>query len=148
MHSLGTTLRNLNHRSRILFRLARLKRSASGKFFHSRATTVPVLARFSQKNDLRDAGGIRMVTDHKPTIRLLSKLVIDLRPYLFQCGAAIYQHVPDSNIFKLPAFMDSNVMNWMKTEFPTQLSLIQAKAGSPVDLQRIQNESLRLALEE
>ncbi|KAJ3821428.1 hypothetical protein F5880DRAFT_1582041 [Lentinula raphanica] len=76
------------------------------------------------------------------------KLVMDLRPYLFQCGAAIYQHVPDSNIFKLPAFMDSDVMNWMKTEFPTQLSLIQAKAGSPVDLQRIQNESLRLALEE
>ncbi|KAJ3730396.1 hypothetical protein C8R42DRAFT_650031, partial [Lentinula raphanica] len=76
------------------------------------------------------------------------KLVMDLRPYVFQCGAAIYQHVPDSNIFKLPAFMDSDVTNWMKTEFPTQLSLIQAKAGSPVDLQRIQNESLRLALEE
>ncbi|KAJ3776228.1 hypothetical protein FB446DRAFT_683067 [Lentinula raphanica] len=75
-------------------------------------------------------------------------LVMDLRPYVFQCGAAIYQHVPDSNIFKLPAFMDNDVTNWMKTQFPTQLSLIQAKAGSPVDLQRIQNESLRLALEE
>ncbi|KAJ3752657.1 hypothetical protein EV360DRAFT_75166 [Lentinula raphanica] len=75
-------------------------------------------------------------------------LVMDLRPYVFQCGAAIYQHVPDSNIFKLPAFMDNDVTNWMKTQFPTQLSLIQAKAGSPVDLQQIQNESLHLALEE
>jgi hypothetical protein len=36
----------------------------------------------------------------------------------------------------------------MKTDFPTNLSLLQAKAGNPVDLQRIQDESMRLSLEE
>ncbi|KAF8870466.1 hypothetical protein BD779DRAFT_1681089 [Infundibulicybe gibba] len=36
----------------------------------------------------------------------------------------------------------------MKTTFRTELTLLQAKAGSPLDLARIQNESLRLALEE
>lgn len=36
----------------------------------------------------------------------------------------------------------------MKTDFRTSLSLLKSKEGSPVDLQRIQNESLRLALEE
>ena len=36
----------------------------------------------------------------------------------------------------------------MTTEFATNLALLQAKQGSPIDLQRIQNESLRLALEE
>lgn len=36
----------------------------------------------------------------------------------------------------------------MKSEFPTALSLLKAKEGSPIDLQRIQNESLQLALEE
>ncbi|KAJ7289689.1 hypothetical protein C8J57DRAFT_1494110 [Mycena rebaudengoi] len=33
-------------------------------------------------------------------------------------------------------------------DFPTQLALLQASAGSPLDLTRIQNESLRVALEE
>lgn len=43
---------------------------------------------------------------------------------------------------------NADVRNWMKTEFPTQLSLLQANAGSPVDLTRIQNESLRTEMEE
>lgn len=36
----------------------------------------------------------------------------------------------------------------MKSDFPTSLALLKANQGSPVDLQRIQTESLRLALEE
>jgi hypothetical protein len=36
----------------------------------------------------------------------------------------------------------------MKTEFPANLSLLQAKAGHPVNLQRIQDQSMRLSLEE
>ncbi|KAF9062011.1 hypothetical protein BDP27DRAFT_1369177 [Rhodocollybia butyracea] len=75
-------------------------------------------------------------------------LAIQLRPFLFQCGAAIYQRSPDSNLFKLPALANPDVQSWMKNTFPTALSVIRANAGSPVDLQRIQNESLRLALEE
>lgn len=36
----------------------------------------------------------------------------------------------------------------MKDDFPSRLVVLQANQGSPIDLQRIQNESLRLALEE
>lgn len=36
----------------------------------------------------------------------------------------------------------------MKNDFPSGLAVLRANQGSPVDLQRIQNESLRLALEE
>lgn len=67
---------------------------------------------------------------------------------LMQCGAAIYQKCPKSAIFRLPALANADVIGWMKTTFPTQLCLLQAKAGSPVDLARIQNDSLRHALEE
>ncbi|KAJ7906164.1 hypothetical protein B0H13DRAFT_2021438 [Mycena leptocephala] len=58
------------------------------------------------------------------------QLIVKLRPYLFQCGAAIYQKWPESTIFRLPAFMD------------------RTQAGNPVDLQRIQNVFLRVALQE
>ncbi|KAJ7202449.1 hypothetical protein C8J57DRAFT_1622921 [Mycena rebaudengoi] len=75
-------------------------------------------------------------------------MVQHLRPYVFQCGAALMQKCPDSAIFGLPALANADVRNWMKTEFPTQLSLLQANAGSPVDLTRIQNESLRTEMEE
>lgn len=40
------------------------------------------------------------------------------------------------------------VQMWMKTTFRTELSVLQAAAGSSVDLARIQNEALRQALEE
>ncbi|KAJ7857354.1 hypothetical protein B0H13DRAFT_1960478 [Mycena leptocephala] len=76
------------------------------------------------------------------------QLIVKLRPYLFQCGAAIYQKWPESTIFRLPAFMDPDVRNWMSSTFPSQLSLLQANAGNPVDLQRIQNVFLRVALQE
>lgn len=36
----------------------------------------------------------------------------------------------------------------MKNDFPSSLAILRANQGSPIDLQRIQNESLRLALEE
>ncbi|KAF9072256.1 hypothetical protein BDP27DRAFT_424984 [Rhodocollybia butyracea] len=76
------------------------------------------------------------------------KLIIDLRPYLFQCGASIFQQCPESALFKLPALANNNVRNWMKTTFLSELSVLRASAGSPIDLQRIQNESLRQAIEE
>ncbi|KAJ7462509.1 hypothetical protein FB451DRAFT_1404301 [Mycena latifolia] len=76
------------------------------------------------------------------------QMIIDLRSYLFQCGAAIYQKWPQSSIFRLPAFHDSDVLNWMKTTFPSELAVLRANAGNPVDLERIQNTHLRVALEE
>ncbi|KAF8816577.1 hypothetical protein BYT27DRAFT_7229903 [Phlegmacium glaucopus] len=75
-------------------------------------------------------------------------MVISLRPYLFQCGAVIFQSCPNSALFKLPALANHDVQAWMKTDFPTNLSLLQAKAGNPVDFQRIQDEAMRLSLED
>ncbi|KAF8055687.1 hypothetical protein FPV67DRAFT_1741394 [Lyophyllum atratum] len=54
------------------------------------------------------------------------QMVITLRPYLFQCAAAIYQS------FQIPA----------------QLAALNAATGDPVNLARIQNSILRQALEE
>ncbi|KAJ7098524.1 hypothetical protein B0H15DRAFT_945042 [Mycena belliarum] len=76
------------------------------------------------------------------------QMIIDLRPYFFQCGAAVYQKWPKSSIFRLPAFRDPDVLNWMKATYPSELSVLQANAGNPVDLERIQNTHLRVALEE
>ncbi|KAK7053211.1 hypothetical protein VNI00_003830 [Paramarasmius palmivorus] len=64
------------------------------------------------------------------------------------CGAAIYQEVPNSALFKLPALANTDVRNWMKNTFPSALSVLKAAAGSPVDLQRVANEAIRQALEE
>ncbi|KAJ7493956.1 hypothetical protein FB451DRAFT_1491519 [Mycena latifolia] len=93
-------------------------------------------------------------------------MVIDLRPYAFQasvshrlssvavlifyiqCGAAIFQKCPKSALFRLPAFANEDVRNWMKTTFPTELALLQANAGSPVDLMAVQNDVLRKSLED
>ncbi|KAJ7019185.1 hypothetical protein C8F04DRAFT_916431, partial [Mycena alexandri] len=76
------------------------------------------------------------------------QMVIDLRPYAFQSGAAIFQKCPKSVIFRLPAFCDTDVRNWMKSTFPSELSLLQAKEGNPVDLLLVQNAVLRKALED
>ncbi|KAF7378502.1 hypothetical protein MSAN_00277700 [Mycena sanguinolenta] len=73
-------------------------------------------------------------------------MVVELREYLFQCGAAIWQLVPKSSIFRLPAFQDPDVRNWMTTEYPTQLSTLQAAAGDPVEIERVQNVILARAL--
>ncbi|KAJ6511689.1 hypothetical protein DFH09DRAFT_1434967 [Mycena vulgaris] len=73
-------------------------------------------------------------------------MVIQLRPYAFQCGAAIFQKCPKSALFRLPAFTNTDVRNWMTTTFPTELALLQASAGSPVDLALVQNEVLRQSL--
>jgi hypothetical protein len=58
---------------------------------------------------------------------------------MIECGAAIWQLVPTSAIFWLPAFQDTDVRNWMKTGFPAQLSDLQAVAGDPLQIERIQN---------
>ncbi|KAJ7809805.1 hypothetical protein B0H14DRAFT_3481198 [Mycena olivaceomarginata] len=48
----------------------------------------------------------------------------------------------------LPAFCDTDVRNWMQSTFPSELSLLQAKEGSPADLLLVQNAGLRKALED
>ncbi|PPQ79199.1 hypothetical protein CVT24_012739, partial [Panaeolus cyanescens] len=75
------------------------------------------------------------------------KMVIDLRPYLFQSGAAIYQLVPESPLFRLPALANTDVQNWMKHEFPNQLALLKASAGDPISTERIQNAELQRILQ-
>ncbi|KAJ7876636.1 hypothetical protein B0H13DRAFT_2347514 [Mycena leptocephala] len=67
------------------------------------------------------------------------QMVIDLRPYTFQCGAAIFQKCPKSALFRLPAFCDTDFRTWMQSTFPSELSLLQVKEGSPADLLLIQN---------
>ncbi|KAF9474955.1 hypothetical protein BDN70DRAFT_814884, partial [Pholiota conissans] len=75
------------------------------------------------------------------------KMIISLRPYLFQCGAAIFQICPESSIFRLPALANLDVRNWMKTGYPTSLSLLEAKAGNSFEVERIQNKEIRDSLE-
>lgn len=74
------------------------------------------------------------------------ELAIKLRPYLFQCGAAIFQTCPTSAIFKLPAFVNEDVQRWMKHSYPHDLALRQAKAGEPIAIERVQNELIRESL--
>ncbi|KAJ7926482.1 hypothetical protein B0H13DRAFT_1599594 [Mycena leptocephala] len=74
------------------------------------------------------------------------EMAIELREYLFQCGAAIWQLVPGSSIFRLPAFQSTDVRNWMSTGYLAELSALQAAAGNPVELERIQNVALVRAL--
>ncbi|KAF8221946.1 hypothetical protein L208DRAFT_1382060 [Tricholoma matsutake] len=64
------------------------------------------------------------------------------------CGAAIFELCPKSALFKLPALANQEVQTWMKTTFWTELSALQAAAGSSVYLAWIQNEALWQALEE
>ncbi|KAJ7771090.1 hypothetical protein DFH07DRAFT_953710 [Mycena maculata] len=73
-------------------------------------------------------------------------MVIELREYLFQCGAAIWQIEPQSALFRLPAFQNQDVRHWMTSGYPSTLSGLQASAGNPVDLQRIENIALVSAL--
>ncbi|KAK7027617.1 hypothetical protein R3P38DRAFT_3190602 [Favolaschia claudopus] len=75
-------------------------------------------------------------------------MIVELRPYLFQVGVGppLFQKRPNSAIFKLPALANRDVQNWMKTEFPEQLSRLQAAAGSTIDLERIQNTEIHRAL--
>ena len=94
-------------------------------------------------------------------------MAIDLRVYLFQvsggsfivfsrytqviwmeAAAAIFQVLPRSPIFRLPALARSDVQAWMTNVYPSELACLQANAGSPIDLMRIQNEAMRQALEE
>ncbi|KAF9065976.1 hypothetical protein BDP27DRAFT_1297792 [Rhodocollybia butyracea] len=73
-------------------------------------------------------------------------MIINLRPYLFQCAAAIFQVCPKSSVFRLPALANSDVQNWMRSTFPTDLSLLKANAGNPLDLERLQNDILQREL--
>ncbi|KAJ7268872.1 hypothetical protein C8J57DRAFT_1608900 [Mycena rebaudengoi] len=81
-------------------------------------------------------------------------MVQHLRPYVFQAGIIFkstligFNKCPDSVIFRLLALANADVCNWMTTTFPAQLVILQASDENPVDLSRIQNESLRIALEE
>ncbi|KAJ7286609.1 hypothetical protein C8J57DRAFT_1216765 [Mycena rebaudengoi] len=76
------------------------------------------------------------------------QMIIQLRPYLFHCGAAIFQKWPRSSIFRLPALAHPDVRNWMTHRYPSELAVLQANAGSPIDLECIQNTHLRVTLEE
>ncbi|KAK6984727.1 hypothetical protein R3P38DRAFT_2806331 [Favolaschia claudopus] len=76
------------------------------------------------------------------------QMIIDMRPYAFQSGAALFQSCPKSALFRLPAFQDEDVRNWMKTTFPEELTLLHAQAGDPADLLLVQNNVLRKALED
>ncbi|CAK5268920.1 unnamed protein product [Mycena citricolor] len=72
-------------------------------------------------------------------------MIIKLRPYLFQCAGALYQICPNSQIFNLPAFT-TDVRNWMKTEYPQQLSALKAQSGDPTALASVQNDAIRSSL--
>ena len=65
-----------------------------------------------------------------------------------QCAAALYQVRPSSALFRLPALACNDVREWMSKEYPSQLAILQAKQGSPVDLEHMQNAILRRSLEE
>ncbi|KAJ7240689.1 hypothetical protein C8J57DRAFT_1245135 [Mycena rebaudengoi] len=65
-----------------------------------------------------------------------------------KCAAAIYQVQPKSALFKLPALQNPDVRNWMSSVFPVDLKRLKDSEKEPLDLARIQNEALRLSLEE
>ncbi|KAJ7258192.1 hypothetical protein C8J57DRAFT_1234366 [Mycena rebaudengoi] len=75
------------------------------------------------------------------------QVLIELRPYMFQCATAIYQVQPKSALFKLLALQNPDVRNWMFKVFP-DLKRLKDSEKEPLDLARIQNEALRLSLEE
>ncbi|KAJ7198510.1 hypothetical protein GGX14DRAFT_374030, partial [Mycena pura] len=76
------------------------------------------------------------------------QMIIQLRPYLFQCGAAIYQKHPNSALFRLPAFKDRDVKYWMKTTFRDSLTLLEASEGDPFAQLRIENHLLNTSYKE
>ncbi|KAJ7262072.1 hypothetical protein C8J57DRAFT_1232197 [Mycena rebaudengoi] len=65
---------------------------------------------------------------------------------------AIYQVQPKSALFKLPALQNPDVRSWMSSVFPVDLKRLKDSEKDsekePLDLARIQNEALRLSLEE
>ena len=42
--------------------------------------------------------------------------------------------------------MNNDVKNWMKTEFLQNLTLLKSQAGDPIEIERIQNDLMRQAL--
>ncbi|KAJ3767235.1 hypothetical protein FB446DRAFT_821118 [Lentinula raphanica] len=76
------------------------------------------------------------------------QMIIDYRTIFFQTSAAIYEIIPNSAIFRLPALCNPDVINWMKNGFPSEFAALKAQAGSPVDLTRIQDRMMREALEQ
>ena len=84
-----------------------------------------------------------------PAVLFSDKATFKLKPGLcrdeiYQCAVAIYQVRPDSALFKLPAFVWADVQKWMKTTFPTELCVLQAAAGNPMDMARIADAVLRV----
>ncbi|KAK7014508.1 hypothetical protein R3P38DRAFT_3277089 [Favolaschia claudopus] len=63
------------------------------------------------------------------------QMIIDMRPYAFQLP-------------QVRAISNEDVINWMKTTFPEELTLLHAQAGDPADLLLVQNNVLRKALED
>ncbi|KAJ3775275.1 hypothetical protein FB446DRAFT_827511 [Lentinula raphanica] len=70
------------------------------------------------------------------------QMIINYRTIFFQTSAAIYEIVPKSAIFRLPALCNPDVINWMKNGFPSEYAALKAQAGSPVDLTRIQDRMI------
>ncbi|KAJ7620056.1 hypothetical protein FB45DRAFT_1093981 [Roridomyces roridus] len=66
----------------------------------------------------------------------------------WQSAAALLPKCPKSPLFRLPAFKNRDVANWMKTTFPSELALLQAKEGSPEAILQVENAILRRALED
>jgi hypothetical protein len=60
----------------------------------------------------------------------------------------IFQKCPKFAHFRLPAFRNPDVRNWMESTFPSELSLLQAKEGNPADLLLVQNAALRKTLKD
>ncbi|KAG6848859.1 hypothetical protein H0H93_013373 [Arthromyces matolae] len=93
---------------------------------------------------------VKLVKDKRNLVGATNywEMIISLRPYVFQCAAAIFQKAPQSAIFRLPALARDDVKLWMSTVFPSQLAVLNAEAGDPIDLARLENTILRSALEE
>jgi hypothetical protein len=92
------------------------------------------------------------------------KLVIFLCPFLFQVhilfllfsllsdvrqvAASIYQTQPDSAIFRLPAFQNLTIHDWMKNNFPGQMRALEVTVEQPIDVSWVQDQELRRQLEQ
>ncbi|KAF7311871.1 hypothetical protein MIND_00197900 [Mycena indigotica] len=72
-----------------------------------------------------------------------------LRTYFFQGAAAIYQVLPKSAIFRLPALDRPEVIHWMKNIYPAELaSLTASLMSTPEDLAVIADSALKRHLEQ
>ena len=59
----------------------------------------------------------------------------------------LYKEYPESTMFKLPAFKDPRVMQFIKTDYHVAHDQIVAQQSAMPDLRAIADTNLRLALE-